>query len=138
MVLGYALESQYELTIDLVETQRALRPAAALALGQASRTTQESAHLHRKALADHLAFLHCVGGHRRPVKEGIVYRFVYESILGSPVLTMLRKMERPTLRSFRRGHNTRCEGCTWYLSRMSSGSVVGLSHLHSQAEAVHG
>ena len=36
MVLGYALESQYELTIDLVETQRELRPAAALALGQAS------------------------------------------------------------------------------------------------------
>ena len=34
MVLGYALESQYELTIDLVETQRQLRPAAALALGQ--------------------------------------------------------------------------------------------------------
>lgn len=47
MVLGYALESQYELTIDLVETQRELRPAAALALGQASRATQDFAPLHR-------------------------------------------------------------------------------------------
>ena len=36
MVLGYALESQYELTVDLVEAQRELRPAAAVALGQAS------------------------------------------------------------------------------------------------------
>ena len=34
VVLGYALETQYELTVDLVETPRELRPAAALALGQ--------------------------------------------------------------------------------------------------------
>ncbi len=34
MVLGYALDTQYELTVDLVETPRELRPAAALALGQ--------------------------------------------------------------------------------------------------------
>ena len=37
MVLGFALETQYELTVDLVETQRELRPAATLALGQASQ-----------------------------------------------------------------------------------------------------
>ncbi len=34
VVLGYALETQYELTVQLVETQRSLRPAATLALGQ--------------------------------------------------------------------------------------------------------
>lgn len=37
VVLGYALETQYQLTVDLVETQRALRPAATLALGQVRR-----------------------------------------------------------------------------------------------------
>ena len=34
VVLGYALNTQYELTVELVETARELRPAAALALGQ--------------------------------------------------------------------------------------------------------
>ncbi|CAL8465974.1 g5510 [Coccomyxa elongata] len=34
VVLGYALETQYELTVQLVEQQRSLRPAATLALGQ--------------------------------------------------------------------------------------------------------
>ena len=34
MVLGYALDTQYELTVELVETPQELRPAAALALGQ--------------------------------------------------------------------------------------------------------
>ncbi len=45
MVLGYALESQYELTVDLVETQRQLRPAAALALGQASHAPHAASHI---------------------------------------------------------------------------------------------
>lgn len=34
VVLGYAVETQYELTVQLVEQQRSLRPAATLALGQ--------------------------------------------------------------------------------------------------------
>ena len=36
VVLGYALDTQYQLTVQLVETMRTLRPAATLALGQVS------------------------------------------------------------------------------------------------------
>lgn len=34
VVLGYALETEYELTVELVEPTRSLRPEATLALGQ--------------------------------------------------------------------------------------------------------
>jgi hypothetical protein len=34
VVLGYALESQFELTVELVEPMRELRPLETLALGQ--------------------------------------------------------------------------------------------------------
>lgn len=47
VVLGYALETQYELTVQLVEQQRSLRPAATLALGQVrySPSSSEAPHL---------------------------------------------------------------------------------------------
>lgn len=42
VVLGYAVETQFELTVQLVEQQRSLRPAATLALGQVRCTPSSS------------------------------------------------------------------------------------------------
>ncbi len=42
VVLGYAVETQYELNVQLVEQQRSLRPAATLALGQVCCTFSSS------------------------------------------------------------------------------------------------
>ena len=51
MVLGYALDTQYELTVELVEAQRELRPAAALALGQVGHSTVKNVPLNAQHVA---------------------------------------------------------------------------------------
>ena len=51
MVLGYALDTQYELTVELVEASRELRPAAALALGQVGHSIVKKVPLNAQHVA---------------------------------------------------------------------------------------
>lgn len=105
MVLGYALESQYELTIELVETQRELRPAAALALGQASEASQELLFKQENALSDtEIASAHVIY-----VLGGIAHR---SAIQGNPSTAIMlsyprtvQLLQRLLLTSINRGGN---------------------------------